>query len=146
MNYRLAILAACTLCLSCSGDPDEDKVKDCVTSFGEAYFNYDLKKALEYATPESRKHISYTASIITDSDISLLRTKGMATVTVDDVTLGAGDTTAIATVTVCDWLRPDSVETHGTITEEEIFELRAVSRNNIWMVDFRMGDLLRNGR
>ncbi len=146
MDYRLPILAACTLCLSCSGNPDEEQVKDCVASFSEAYFNYDLKKALECSTPESRKWISYTASIITDSDISLLRSKDMASVTVGDIELGAGDTTATATVTVCNWLRPDSVETHGSITGEEVFELRAVSRNKVWKVDFRTEDLLRSGR
>ena len=48
------------------------EIEKCVEGFSDAYFNYDLAKALEFCTPESRKWIEFLASNIGEADLEVL--------------------------------------------------------------------------
>lgn len=146
MNYRLLIFATCMLLTACKDNRKEADIEECVMSFGNTYFNYDFKNALKHSTPESKKWITYTASVVTPDDIPALVSKEPATVSIEDIIIYSGDTTATAIISVYNWLKPDSFGTHGTIKPKEVFRLNTVSRDGKWMVDFRTEDLLRNGK
>lgn len=140
LNMALCLLAT----LLTSGCADNDNEAEHVArEWGEAYFNYDFRHALDFVTPESERWLRFAASNITQSDLDALQDNGQATVAIDGYYAGS-DTTGTAYLNVSNWLCPDSVGRAGSVQELASFQVSMVNRNGRWMV--RMEGLPRNER
>lgn len=135
------ILASCT-----SGKSEEDIARSEVKQFAEAYFNYDLKAASEYCTPESRRWIEYTAANIGDEDVEILRSKqGKAGAIVENIVIDSNDSTGTALVRVNNYLRLGTIGETGTVIDNTSLYIYIVKRNGRWMADLRKAFPQRNG-
>ena len=130
MALSMVVLAAC------STDPsDEEKIEQTTLEFSSAYFNYDFKHAEQYLTPDSKKWIAYAASNIHDADLELLRKQqNDAAVQLEDVEVNDDDSTAIANVTVSNYMRLDTIGNAGRMITEARFRLTLVRDRDKWKV------------
>ena len=134
----VAVLTACADSLS----SQQEKAGRAATAFAEAYFNYDLQKAIEWTTPESAKWMSFVASNMTQEDVSILNSRTEGT----QVTLTAcevlNDTTCETMLAVDNFLAADSIERPGELRDGGVFRLKVVLRDGNWKV--KMEGLPRN--
>ena len=150
---RKATAIACLYCLmaivptACSDkqSAEEKYLIENAESFAEAYFNYDLNKALDYCTPESRKYLSLLASNIREDDLEILRSQdGNATVEFEDIEYSDNDSIAFVRFSVKDYMDITDIEKKGHIVKDGIFQIQTVLRNGRWYV--RMEGLPRSER
>ena len=124
------VLTACSDSLS----SQQTKAGRAATAFAEAYFNYDLQKAIELTTPESAKWISFVASNITQEDVNVLntRTEGVLVTLTDCEVLS--DTTCEALLAVDNFMSADSICRPGEFRDGGVFRLKVVLRDDSWKV------------
>ena len=140
LNILLCLLAA-VLLTGCADD--ENEAERVVHQWGEAYFNYQFKQALDYVTPESERWMRFAASNVTQEDLNALQKNGQAVVTLDGYYAGS-DTTGTAYLNVSNWLRTDSIGRAGSRQDQASFQVSLVKRDSRWMV--RMEGLPRSER
>ena len=140
LNTLLCLLATLFMTGCANNDNEAEHV---ARQWGEAYFNYDFKHALDFVTPESERWLRFAASNITQADLDALQENGQATVDLDGYYPGS-DTTGTAYLNVSNWLCPDSIGRAGSRQELEAFQVSMVNRNGRWMV--RMEGLPRSER
>lgn len=127
----LLILGACTKHYE---SEDEESITSVTDSFATHYFNFRLKEAMPFCTPESEKWIRYTASNIFQEDIDILKAQTeMATHETDGITY-VNDTAASVKCHVYNALKTDTIGRPGHISGHEIYNLNIVKRNGKWMV------------
>lgn len=120
------------------------EIEKCVEGFSDAYFNYDLAKALEFCTPESRKWIEFLASNIGEADLEVLNAQEKrAQAEVKDIIYNIGDTAGTAIVEVGDYLQMDTIGHTMRLVDESTFTLDFVYKDSKCRI--RMAGLLRNG-
>lgn len=113
---------------------DEEQIVSTTDSFATHYFNYNLKEAMPFCTPESEKWIRYTASNIFQEDIDLLKQqKEGATHETDDI-IYINDTSAMVKCHVYNVMKIDTIGKPGTISEHEIYNISLVKRDRKWLV------------
>lgn len=143
---KAIILASATMLASC-GDMSSkasEEVKQEVNDFANAYFNYDLKTALEHCTPESKKWIEFFASNVHETDLDQIRRLDEGTkVEVTGYDFDDNDSTGTATVVVTNYLQLGIGEP-SEIVDKAIFKLPLVLRNGKWTI--KMEGLPRNGK
>lgn len=142
------LVMAYVILVSCGNSKsEEDIAKNEVEQFAEAYFNYDLKTALEHCTTESRRWIEYTASNISNEDIDILRTKqDKAETSIEEIAIDDNDSTGTALVNVRNYLCLDTIGKAGAIAGNTSVDLYIVKRKGRWMVDIRKAFPLRSGK
>jgi hypothetical protein len=140
MNILLCLLATVLLTGCTVGENDAERVAH---QWGEAYFNYQFKQALDFSTPESERWLRFAASNITQADLDALQKNGQAVVSLDGYYAGS-DTTGTAYLNVSNWLCPDSIGHAGSLQEQATFQVSLVKRDGRWMV--RMEGLPRSER
>ena len=140
MNILLCLLATVLLTGCTVGENDAERVAH---QWGEAYFNYQFKQALDFSTPESERWLRFAASNITQADLDALQKNGQAVVSLDGYYAGS-DTTGTAYLNVSNWLCPDSIGHAGSLQEQATFQVSLVKRDSRWMV--RMEGLPRSER
>ncbi len=113
---------------------DEEKIISTTDSFATHFFNYNLKEAMPFCTPESEKWIRYKASNIFQEDIDVLRNQDEgATHKTDDITY-VNDTSAIVKCHVYNVMKTDTIGKPGRISEHEIYNINLVKRDDKWLV------------
>ena len=130
LNTILCLLA--TLLMTGCAD-NNSEAEHVARQWGEAYFNYDFKHALDFVTPESERWLRFAASNITQADLEALQANGQATVELDGYYAGS-DTTGTAYFNVSNWLCPDSIGRAGSRQEQASFQVSMVNRDGRWMV------------
>lgn len=104
-------------------------------SFATAYFNWHLAQAMHYCEPESRIYLRYLASQVDSALVQQLRDMPSgAAVTVDMDKVSDEDTVAVATVSVQNRLRIDTIGRHGVVVPEAQYRLNLIKTNGHWMV------------
>lgn len=142
MRLKALLFIASMAVITGCDNSEHDGIKKSVTDFGNAFFNYDMKRAMDLCTPESRKHISYLSSIVNEKDLAVLNSSTEAAeIDINDIEVSDGDTVCTASIDVCNWLYLDAIDENGQFANKENLILRLVKRNNKWLVDFRMEDL-----
>ena len=145
MKLKLFISTLCIMSIIGCQESEETKIKDCIMSFGKAFFNYNMKETLGLCTPESKKHIAYLSSIITEDDLSILKSNPEeAQIEIKNIQMSSGDTSCITTIEIDNWLSIYSIDNPGKFINRRTLTLKLVKRNGKWLVDFRKEDLPQN--
>lgn len=128
---------------ACGGDKQPDAV-EVADSFARAYFNYDFNKAFSYATPESRRWLSFAASNVYKADVDTLRQMAYgAEVETGDADYADDDSTATVWVNVTGAMVRDTIGAAGHVDNgTRRYALALVNRRGRWLV--KMEDLPRS--
>lgn len=141
---KIAFLLSVTALTACTDNmsSQQEKAGRTATSFAEAYFNYDFKKAIELTTPETTKWIRFAASNISEEDLNELnnRTEG-ASVTLTGCEL-LNDTTCEAVLEIGNYLTADSIGRPIVSRHDGVFRLTVIQRDGQWKI--RMAGLPRS--
>ena len=141
-----AILASAYTLTGCqSHQGDEDQLENDIDSFATYYFNWQFPKTQKYCTQSSEPWLRYAASNVHQADVDLLRTKAEdATVEINDIDFGDDEVSAIADITVRNFLQMDSIGEEAHLVEEADFLLPMCMENGVWKV--RMASLPQSGK
>ena len=119
--------------------------KKALTSWANAYFNFDYEKAMQYMTPESERWIRFAASNITEQDIDFIKSHNPQTqVQVLNSQLAESDTICKANIRVSNFIQLGFSTQDNQIIEHTDFQCQVVKRNGDWLV--RMEGLPQSGR
>ena len=144
---NLVLLIFCTCFMAGCKEKEQDPyaiVKQQVSTFAEAYFNYEFETAREFVASESEKWLRFAASNVLQDDIDLLNARqAPATVSVESCER-VNDSTVLATVKVNNFMKKDSIGQAGTIVDEALFKFLLVNREGKYYV--RMEGLPRSER
>ena len=128
-----------------SGDKDNEEAEAAALAFANAYFNYDFDEAAKFCTQDSRQWLAFAASNVYGADIEVLRNmEAGASANVTDVDILDGDSTAVATVEVANFMQRDTIGKSGRVVDEAVFTLNLVRNDSGWRV--RMASLPRSGK
>ena len=146
MKFRFVAALLAVVFVACDSLSDTDvEVRDAVSGFAGSYFNYDLQKAVDYCTPESRKWIRFVASNILQADVDVLHSQHeCASVDIQNIEYTSGDTCGIVTVKIRNFMQIDDIGRPGHIVDDAVFHIPVVNRNGRWLV--RMAGPLRSER
>ena len=129
----LTSVYALTGCQSHQGD--ENQLENDIDSFATYYVNWQFPKTLKYCTQSSEPWLRYAASNVHQADVDLLRTKAEdATVEINDIDFGDDEVSAIADITVRNFLQMDSIGEEAHLVEEADFLLPMCMENGVWKV------------
>ncbi|MBQ1759120.1 MAG: hypothetical protein IIZ94_05515 [Prevotella sp.] len=120
------------------------QLKKEVDSFAVYYFNWQFHHAVRFVTPESEKWMHYAASQVHQADIDLLQSKELpASCEINEVVYSEDDKTAIAHVTIQNYLRMDTIGKAATIVNTAQFDIPLIyqSETDKWIVE--VNELLR---
>lgn len=119
--------------ISC-GEEEHNDPRTVVDSFATAYFNWRFKEAEPYVTYQSRKWLCFAASQVDSEDVDSLRAMEFAaTVDVEDID-DIDDSTALAMVTVKNFLMLDSIGMHPRKETERKFQIPLSLDGKYWKV------------
>lgn len=129
-------LVLCSLHIwACSHPKDETKLKKTVNGFAQTYFNWQLKAALPYCTPASKKWLVYAASQLTQDDIALLKAQDEgASHQVKTISYNEKDTTATVLISVKKAMILDTIGHVGRICKQADYELNCIYRHQNWKI------------
>lgn len=135
-GLNIAIFVGVILLTSCIGNHrSKRQAEQAADSFAENYFNYQFEEAAEHATKDSERWLRYAASNIHKADVEVLRSQDEgASADVEDITLGDGDSTAIATVNVHNYRRLDTIGNAGRMIDEARFQLNMMKEEGKWKI------------
>ena len=108
------------------------------------YFNWQFHHAVRFVTPESEKWMHYAASQVHQADIDLLQSKELpASCEINEVVYSEDDKTAIAHVTIQNYLRMDTIGKAATIINAAQFDIPLIYQpeTDKWIVE--VNELLR---
>ena len=134
-------LLATLLLVGCQGqtsDPSRQVARS-VEDFVSSYYNWQYHQALRYVTPESERWLSFMASQVQESDLEELRKQEQApTFQIDSIAMHP-DSTALAIVTVSNFLQADSFGQPPTLREQATIHLNLVysRQKQNWLVDLQ---------
>lgn len=114
------------------------QLKKQVDSFAVYYFNWQFHKAVRFVTPESEKWMSYAASQVHQADIDLLQQKELpATCEIQKITYNDTLFSAIAHVTIRNYLRMDTIGKEASVIDVANFDipLSYHSQSDKWIVN-----------
>ena len=147
LHYTSLVLVLCLMFVvaSCEFHAGSSRqLKKEVDSFAVYYFNWQFYHAIRFVTPESEKWIRYAASQVHQADIDLLQQKDVpATCEINEIAYDDEHNTAIAHVTIHDYLRMDTIGKAATIVDAAQFRipLTYYAATDKWVVE--MNELLR---
>ena len=120
------------------------QLKKEVDSFAVYYFNWQFYHAVRFVTPESEKWMHYAASQVHQADIDLLQSKELpASCEINEIVYSEDDKTAIAHVTIQNYLRMDTIGKAATIVNTAQFDIPLIYQpeTDKWIVE--VNELLR---
>lgn len=122
------------LAFSCNEDKEEEIIKNCATTFANAYFNNKYNTALQNVTTESGKWIRYVAGNLTQEDLDKINAcDDTADCVVTDLHQ-ENDTLAHATLEVTNAFIPDTIGKAGRMINKGNVELTLKKCNGQWAV------------
>ena len=132
-----AILTSVYTLTGCqSHQGDEDQLENDIDSFATYYFNWQFPKTQKYCTQSSEPWLRYAASNVHEADVERLRTKSEdATVEINNISFGDDGTSAIASVTVHNFLQMDTIGQEAHLVDEAEFLLPMSMENNAWKIN-----------
>ena len=149
LGMGIAVAALATSLYGLTGcqshEGDDNQLEADVDSFATYYFNWHFPKTLKYCTRSSEPWLRYAASNVHEADVERLRTKAEdATVEINDISFGDDGTSAIASITVHNFLQMDTIGQEAHLVDEAEFQLPMSMENNAWKI--RMVNLPRSGK
>ena len=145
----MAVVAITTSLYALTGcqthEGSEEQLKNNLDSFATYYYNWQFPKAVKFCTASSEPWLKYAASNVHEADVELLRNKEAdATVEINDIDFGDDEVSAIADITVRNFLQMDSIGKEAHLVEEADFHLPMRIENGVWKI--RMVNLPRSER
>ena len=116
---------------------DERRISQAAEEFAECYFNYDLDKAVNCCTPESKPWIQLLASNLSPEDIQHIRESQQTEINIGDAEL-LTDSSAVVPCQVKGFIDI----TADTTMQQRTYLIPLVCRNGQWRV--RMAGPLRS--
>lgn len=113
---------------------DEEKITSVTNNFATQYFNFALKEAMQFCTPESEKWIKFMASNITQEDIDVLKNKSEGATHNTDEIIYVNDTLANVKCHVFNVVKIDTIGQPGKVSEHETYNINVVKRGDKWMI------------
>ena len=147
LHYASFLLMLCLVLVvaSCEFHAGSSRqLKKEVDSFAVYYFNWQFYHAIRFVSPESEKWIRYAASQVHQADIDLLQQKDVpATCEINEISYDDEHNTAIAHVTIHDYLRMDTIGKAATIVDVAHFRIPLTyhAATDKWIV--KINELLR---
>ncbi|MBQ2216904.1 MAG: hypothetical protein II416_11575 [Prevotella sp.] len=139
------VLGALFLLVACDFHAGSSRqLKKEVDSFAVYYFNWQFHHAVRFVTPESEKWMHYAASQVHQADIDLLQSKELpASCEINEIVYSEDDKTAIAHVTIQNYLRMDTIGKAATIVNTAQFDIPLIYQpeTDKWIVE--VNELLR---
>lgn len=127
----IALLFAVASC----GNDGKEELSATVDSFSVAYFNWQFRRALPYADAASARWLSYAASQVGEDDVDSLRAMEQGAETeITNLQIHDGDSTAVATVRVRNFLAMDSIGEAPHVEQNKTFRLSVARRGGKWKV------------
>ena len=137
----LMVLCFSLVVVSCEYHAGSSRqLKKEVDSFAVYYFNWQFYNAIRFVTPESEKWMKYAASQVHQADIDLLQQKELpATCEIKEISYDDEHNTAIAHVTIHDYLRMDTIGKAATIVDVADFDIPLVymPQKDQWIVNLK---------
>lgn len=145
----MAVVAITTSLYTLTGcqahEGNEEQLENDLDSFATYYYNWQFPKAVKFCTACSEPWLKYAASNVHEADVELLRNKAEdATVEINDIDFGDDEVSAIADITVRNFLQMDSIGKEAHLVEEADFLLPMCMENGVWKV--RMASLPQSGK
>ena len=145
----MAVVAITTSLYTLTGcqahEGSEDQLKNNLDSFATYYYNWQFPKAIKFCTASSEPWLKYAASNVHEADVELLRNKEAdATVEINDIDFGDDEVSAIADITVRNFLQMDSIGKEAHLVEEADFLLPMCMEEGVWKV--KMASLPQSGK
>lgn len=128
-----SVILVITMTISC-GDGKRNTPEMVVDSFAVAYFNWRFKDAEPYVTYQSRKWLRFAASQVDSEDVDSLRAMEFAAAAEVDDIVEIDDSTALANVTIKNFIVMDSIGMHPRKETERKFEIPVAMEGNYWKV------------
>lgn len=124
----MAVVAITTSLYTLTGcqahEGSEEQLENNLDSFATYYYNWQFPKAVKFCTASSEPWLKYAASNVHEADVELLRNKETdATVEINDIDFGDDEVSAIADITVRNFLQMDSIGEEAHLVEEADFLL-----------------------
>ena len=136
-NIILAATALMTIC-ACTSDKDKEEIENTARDFASCYFGCHFDEAIKLCDKESRKWIVFTATNISDDDLTVLNSsETMPQYDVKDVSVD-NDSTATAIVEAKDYMRASDIDTTAVISQEDIYAFKLRKRGVKWLVSLDM--------
>ena len=115
-----------------------------LTTWAEAYFNFDYEKALKYTTSEGEQWIRFAASNITEEDVSFIKKQNPQTqIDILNSQLTEGDTVCNANIRVSHFIQLGLSPQDNRVIDHADFQVQLVKRGDEWLV--RMEGLPQSG-
>ena len=147
MKYYIIIFLS-FLIIGCQlqNDNSTDAADKALTSWANAYFNFNYEKALRYMTPESGQWIRFAASNITEQDIYFIKTQQDLQTQVEIINsqLAEGDSICNANIRISNFIQLGMSAHENQVIDHANFQIQLVKRDGDWLV--RMEGLPRNGK
>ena len=141
LHILAPMLLACLLFVASSCEShlgSSRQLKKEVDSFAVYYFNWQFHQAIRFVTPESEKWMSYAASQVHQADIDLLQQKELpATCEIMEISYDDNAFSAIAHVTIRNYLRMDTIGKEASVIDVANFDipLSYNSQSDKWIVN-----------
>ncbi|MBQ6209717.1 MAG: hypothetical protein IJK42_08095 [Prevotella sp.] len=139
-TVTLALCMGVVMLMASCGRHGSRQLKREVDSFAVNYFNWQYHKAFRHVTPGSEIWIAYAASQVHQADIDLLRQKEKpATCEIHGIDFDDNDSTAVAHVTIRDFLRMDTIGRAASFVVSADYDipLRFMPETQKWMVNIQ---------
>lgn len=136
-TVTLALCMGVVMLMASCGRHGSRQLKREVDSFAVNYFNWQFHKAYRHVTPGSEIWIAYAASQVHQADIDLLRQKEKpATCEIHGIDFDDNDSTAVAHVTIRDFLRMDTIGRAASFVASADYDIPLVFNveKDRWMV------------
>ena len=126
---RVLVTFVCSLLMTAACEShsagSEKQMMLALDSFTVSYYNWQYHRAQRFCTPESEPWLKFAASQVTQEDVELLRKETEATYEVRSIEF-INDSSALANITVFDFLQPDSIGQPPHHVDKADFTLRIV--------------------
>ena len=138
LKYLFIATLLLVACQNQTPDPNRQIARS-VEDFVGTYYNWQYHKALSYVTPESERWLSFMASQVQESDLEELRKQEQPPTFQIDSIATHPDSTALAIVTVSNFLQADSFGQPPTLREQATIHLNLVysRQKQNWLVDLK---------
>ena len=116
-------------------DHGKSAAEKSLTSWANAYFNFDYEKALKVMTPESGQWLRFTASNITQEDVDFIKQHDAQTqVEILNSQITEGDSICNAYIRVSNFIQLGNTAQDDQMIDTDEFLIQLVKRDGDWLV------------
>lgn len=135
MKHKAIIALAILSCTACSSNKEDKEIEATALAFMQNYFECNYKEAYRQCTAESEKWITFVASNVNDSDLTVINAiETDASFEIKDIDRES-DTTATVKTEANNYMKMSAITRKGEIAEKDTYSLNLKRRNGKWLVN-----------